>query len=88
MKNPLRSSIILNTENNDQYCFPCIHPIADPKIGHGTTVSNYRQSFSELNINGFYFLNGFKSSDMLKLESSNNFSINKFELNVYQDQNI
>ena len=48
-------------------------------------VSNYKQYFYELNINGFTFSNGFKCSDMHKLEKQNNLSINIFELNFYQE---
>ena len=32
-------------------------------------VSNYKQYFNELNFNGFTFSNGFKCSDMHKLEN-------------------
>ena len=83
----LRSSAILNIENNDKYCFlwsilaklhPCI-------INHPNRVSNYKQYFKELNIEGFVFTNGFKCSDVLKFEKLNNLSINIFELNFHQD---
>ena len=85
----LRSNAILNIENNDKYCslwsilaylYPC-------NINHPNRVSNYRQYFNELNIEGFDFTNGFKCSDVHKFEKINNLSINIFELNFYQDQN-
>ena len=91
VKIPLRSSAILNIENNDKYCFiwsivAHLHPIADSKNGHATRVSKYRQYFNELNIDGFYFSNGFKCSDVHKFEKLNNLSVNIFELSFYQDQ--
>ena len=88
-KIPLRSNAILNNEKNDKYCFlwsilaslhPCIH-------NHPNRVSNYRQYFNELNIQGFDFSRGFKCSDVHKFNELNNLSINIFELNFYQDQN-
>ena len=88
VKIPLRSSAILNIEN-DKYCFllsilaylnPCNN-------NHTHRVSNYRKYFNELNITGFDFTNGFKCSDVHKFEKLNILSINIFELNFYQDQN-
>ena len=92
IKNPLRSSAILNIQKDDNYCFiwsilAHLHPIPDPKNGHPTRGSNYRQSFNELNIDGFDFTNGFKCSDVHKFEGVNSLSINISELNFYQDQN-
>ena len=86
---PLRSNAILNVENNDKYCFlwsilAYLHPCHN---NHPNRVSNYRQYFNELNINGFDFTNGFKCSDVLKFNELNNLSDNIFELNFYQDQN-
>ena len=40
-----------------------------------------------MNIQGFYFTNGFKSSDVHKFNELNNLSVNIFELKIYQDQN-
>ena len=40
-----------------------------------------------MNIEGFDFTNGFKCSDVHKLEKLKNLSINIFELNFYQDGN-
>ena len=40
-----------------------------------------------MNNEGFVFLNGFKCSDVHKLEKLNKLSINIFEINFYQDQN-
>ena len=65
-----------------------IHPC---KNNHPTRVSNYRQLFGEMNIQGFDFSGGFKCSDVHKLPvylfSINNLSINTLELSFYQDQN-
>ena len=60
IKIPLRSNAILNVEINDKYCFlwsimAHIHPC---KNNHPNRVSNYRQNFNELNIQGFDFTNG------------------------------
>ena len=51
---------------------------------HPSRVRNYKQYFNELNIDGFVFTNGFKCSDVHKVEKLNNLPGNKFELNFYQ----
>ena len=89
VKIPLRSNGILNIEKNDKYCFlwsilAYLHPC---KNNHPNRVSNYKQYFNELNIQDFDFTNGFKCSDVHKFNELNNLSVNKFELNFYQDQN-
>ena len=89
VKIPLRINAILNIENNDKYCFiwsilASLHPCHN---NHPNRVSNYKQYFNELNINGFDFKFGFKCSDVHKFKDLNNLSINIFELNFYQDQN-
>ena len=87
VKIPLRSSVILNVQNHDKYCFiwsilASLHPCEnDPP----NRVSKYKQNFNELNINGFDFTNGFKCSDMHRIGKLNNLSINICELNFYQD---
>ena len=86
---PLRSNAILNIENNDKYCFlwsilAYLHPCNNT---HFNRVSNYRQYFNELNIQGFDFARGFKCSDVHKINEINNLSLIIFELNFYQDQN-
>ena len=53
---------------------------------HPNRVSNYRQYFDDLNIDGFDFTNGFKCNDMHILEKLNNLSINIFERNFQPDQ--
>ena len=85
----LISSAILNIENDDKHCFlwsisAIIHSFEN---SHPNRVSNYRQSFNELNIQGFNSTNGFESSFIQKFEKLNNFSINIFELGSYQDPN-
>ena len=89
VKIPLRSNAILNVENNDKYCFiwsilPYLHPCNNILPNR---VSNYRQFFSELNVQDFDFTNGFRSSDIHKFNEINNLSVNIFELSFYQDQN-
>ena len=89
IKTPLRSNAILNVENIDKYCFlwsilASLHPCSN---NHPNRVSNYKQYFNELNINGFDFSRGFRCSDVLEFNELNNLSINIFELNFYQDQN-
>ena len=88
-KIPLRSNAILNIENNDKHCFICsmlatLHPCnkKQPNI-----VSNYKQYFNELNIQGLDFTNGLNCNDVHHPNELNNLSIYIFELNFYQDQN-
>ena len=88
-KVPLRSNAILNSENNDKYCFiwsilASLYPCNNT---HLNRVSNYRQYFNELNIQDFDFTNGLKCSDVHKFNEINNLSVNIFELNFYQDEN-
>ena len=50
VKIPLRSSVEINFQNDDRYCFlwsiiAHIHPMAESKIGHATRVSNYSFAF-------------------------------------------
>ena len=85
----MRSNAILNIENNDKNCFICsilssLHPCNN---NHPNRVSNYRQYFNEIKIQEFHFTNGFKCSDVHKLNEINNLSFNIFELTFYQDQN-
>ena len=89
VKIPLRTNAILNIENNNKYCFlwsilAWLHPCNN---NHPNRVSNYRQYFNELNIQGIDFTNGFKCSDVHKFNELNNLSVNIFELNFSQDQN-
>ena len=88
-KIPLRSKAIINIENNDKFCFlwsmlTYLHPFNN---NHPIRVSNYKQYFKELNIEGFDFTNGFKCSDVLIFEKLKNLSINIFEIKFYEDQN-
>ena len=85
----MRSFAILYSENNDEYCFlwsilAYLHPCNN---NHPNRVSNYEQYFTELNIESFDFTNGFRCSDVRKIEKKSNLSINIFELKFYQDQN-
>ena len=89
IKIPLRSNAILNIENNDNYCFlwsilAYLHPCNN---NHPNRVSNYKQYFAELNIQGFDFSYGFKCSDVHKFNELNKLPFKLFEINFYQDQN-
>ena len=88
VKIPLRSSAILNDENDDKYCFlwsilAGLHPC---KTHHPKPVSSYRQYFDELNIQEFVFSIGFSCSDVHKFEKLSNLIINISESKFYQDQ--
>ena len=89
VKIPLRSNAILNIENKDKYCFiwSILASLYPSNNNHSNRVSNYKQYFIELNIQGFDFSYGFKCSDVHRFNELNTFSINKFELVFYQDQN-
>ena len=87
VKIPLRSSAILNIQNNDKYCFiwsvlASLHPCENT---HPSRVNNYLQYFNELNFQSFEFTNGFKCSDVHRFKELNNLSENIYELNFYQD---
>ena len=88
VKIPLRSNAILNIEKNDKHCFlwSIIASLYPCNNNHPNRVSNYRQYFNELNIQNFDFTNGFKCSDVHKVNEVNNLSVIIFELNFYQDQ--
>ena len=83
VKIPLRANAILNVENKDKNCFlrsilASLHPCNNK---HPNRVSNYKQDFNELNIEGFDFTSGFRCSDVEKFNELNNLSINMFEEN-------
>ena len=87
VKSPLRSSAILNIQNNDKYCFvwsilASLHPCENT---HPSRVNNCIQYFSELNFQHFDFTNGSKCSDFHKFNELDNLSVNIFELTFYQD---
>ena len=89
VKIPLRANAFLNVENIDKYCFlwsiiAYLHPCNN---NHLNRVTNFRQYFNELNIQGFDFTNGFNCSYVQRFNELNNISVNIFELNFYQDQN-
>ena len=79
----LRTNATLNIENSDKYCFiwsiiANLHPCNN---NHPNRVSNYKQYFNELNIQGFGFSYGFKCSDFHRFNEVKNLSITIFELN-------
>ena len=84
----LRSSNILNIENDDKYCFlwsmqASLHPCN--KV-HPNRVTISKQYFNELNIQYFVLSDGFKCSDVQIFEKLNKVSITLIELNFCQDQ--
>ena len=79
VKIPLRISAIESIQNVDSFCFlwsisAQLRPISNSKNGHVTKVSIYGQSSDELNIEGFDFSDGFRSSDVNKFGKLNNLS--------------
>ena len=83
----LRTSAILNIQNNDKLCFvwsilASLHPCQND---HPNRLNNYVQYFNELNFQNFDFTNGFKCSDVHRFNELNNSSVNIYELNFYQD---
>ena len=88
IKIPFRSNAVLNIENNDKYCFlwSTLASLYPCNNNHPNRVLNYKQYFSELNIQGFDFGRGFRCCDVHKFNELNNLSVNLFELNFYQDQ--
>ena len=89
VKNPMKSSALLNIEIDVKYCFlwsilAHLHPCEN---SHPNRVSNYKQNFDELNIQEFDFSNGFEYSDVYKFEKLNNLSINIFEFNFQLNGN-
>ena len=89
VKIPLRSNALVNSKNNDKYCFiwsilASLHPCEND---HPNRISIYIQYFNELNFQSFGFTNGFKCSDVHKVNDSIKLSLNTFEINFYQDKN-
>ena len=87
VKIPLRTNALLNVQNNDKYCFiwsilASLHPCQN---NYPDRLNNYSQYFNELNFQNFDFTNGFKCSDVHRFNELNNLSVNKYELNFYQD---
>ena len=82
------SNAILSIENNDKYCFiwSILASLRLCNFNQPNRVSNFKQYFDELNIQGFDFSKRFKYSDVHKFKELKNLSINIFELNFYQDQ--
>ena len=81
LKIPLRPSASKNIKNSDRCCFlwsvlASRHPGSKDKSNR---VSNYRQYFGEINIEGFDFTNSFRCSEYQKFEKLNNLSMNKSE---------
>ena len=81
VKIPLRSSAILNVQNNDKYSFiwsilASLHPCENT---YPSRVNTYLQYFNELNFQSFDFTNGFKCSDVHRFNELNFLSVNIYE---------
>ena len=68
VKTLLRSTALIIIKNDDKYQFiwsdlASLHPREN---GHPNRVTNYKQNFDKLNIEGFDFSKGFKCSDVHK----------------------
>ena len=87
VKFPIRTSSILNIQNNDTYCFVWsiladIHPVNE----NPHRVSNYIPYQNELNITDIDFNNGMRITDIDKFENlKNQLSINVFEYSKDED---
>ena len=86
VKIPLRTSAILNVQNNDEYCFvwSIIASLYPCENHHPNRVNIYVQYFNELNFQHFDFTNGFRCSDVHRFNELNNLSVNIYELSFYQ----
>ena len=87
VKIQLRSNAILNTENSKKYCFiwsilAYLHPCEN---SHPSRVIKLVTIFNEINFQNFDFTNGFKCSDVHRINELNIFSVNIYEINFYQD---
>ena len=78
VKIPLRPSAVIKFKNDDIYCFiwSLLVELHHCENDHPNRVSNYRQYFNELNMGGFDFTNGFKSSYVHKFEKLTSLSKN------------
>ena len=88
VKIPLRSNALINIKNNDKFCFiwsflASLHPCATDQPNR---VSNYIQYFNEFNFQNFDVTDGFNCSDVHNINDLNNLSVNRFDLNFYQDK--
>ena len=88
VKIPLKSNALKNFKNNDKYCFlwPFLAYLHPGENDDPNRVSDYKQYFDELKIEGFDSTNGIECSEVHKFEKLNNSSMNLSE-NFYQDQN-
>ena len=86
---PLRSNALINIKNDDKFYFTWsrLASLLPCDNDHPNRISNYKQYFDELNIEGFDFSNEFKCSYVHKFEKLNNSSINIFELIFHQNKN-
>ena len=73
VKIPLRSNALINIKNNKKYCliWPVLASIHPCENDHTNRISNIKDCFNELDINGFDFTDGFKCSDVHKFKKLN-----------------
>ena len=74
-------------ENADNYCFlwSFFSTPSPLENSHPNRVSNYREYFNELKLDGLDFSDGFKISFVSKIEKMNTLAIKIFELQFYQE---
>ena len=89
VKIPLRSNALMNSKIYNKYCFfrSILAYLPPCENYHPNRVSNYKQYFDKLNIEGFDLVNGYKCSDVHNFQKLKSVYITIFELNSYQDQN-
>ena len=85
VKKPLKNQALINIQNKDKYCFlwsilAHLHPCSN---GHPERTSSNAEYSNELNIDGYDFTDGFKTSDAKRFETTNKLSIKIFELIFY-----
>ena len=89
VKNPLRSSTLLISENDIKYCFlwSILASLQPCEKNHPNNITNCRQYFNEINIHGFDFTKGLKCINKHRFQELNILPLNIFETKAYQDQN-
>ena len=84
VKIPIRSSATINIKNCDKYSFlwSILAQLNPCKDSHPSRVSNYRQNFDRINIDGFDITNGLKCNDVHKLKELNQISIKFVQVDI------
>ena len=86
VKFPLRTSAILNIENEhkDYFIWSKLASVLPCETSHPERFSDYRDISDELNIDGFQFSNAFESIDVYTFEKPSNLSINIIESSFFK----